>query len=224
VTRLAVLAAVGLACSRSPGHPEQPERAVVAPATAPSPPPPAAAPSPAPTTAAAGASSAPAPVAAPTASAAASPVATTPQPAAGPAALPSSGDPLRIPLTTAAASGAGGAQPLARDTVTVVEVGARFQVEVAVALQDARLSLQDRDGAMIPAAGGTEIGATWARFTLAPDAPLAPGSEYTLRLEGALRRTARDAEGRDYAPATWPLLTAGEKPPPEPRKAERRRR
>jgi hypothetical protein len=129
-----------------------------------------------------------------------------------------------MPLRVATATSAGGVLPLAPGSVTVIEVGARFQVEVAVALQDARLSLQDHDGAMIPAAGGAEIGASWTRFTLEPEAPLAPGSEYVLRLDGAVRRAAHGPDGKPYAPATWALLTAGEKPRPEPKPPARRRR
>jgi hypothetical protein len=132
--------------------------------------------------------------------------------------------PLELPLTAAAAFASGREQPLERGAITVVEVSSHFAVEVAVALQDARLSLLDADGAMVAAAGGAEIGGKRTRFTLAPEEPLVTGSEYALRLDGALRRTAHDPEGRPYAPATWPLLTAGEKPKPEPRRGDARRR
>jgi hypothetical protein len=108
--------------------------------------------------------------------------------------------------------------------VTVIETGAQFHVEVPVALREARLSLLDGDGAMVPAAGGAELGASWTRFHLAPDAPLQPGSRYALKIDGAVERNPKDASGNAYLPANWSLLTAGEKPKAEPKKQKSSRR
>jgi hypothetical protein len=106
-----------------------------------------------------------------------------------------------------------------------VDPAARFQVELAVPLIDARLALVDSDDALVAAAESHEIGATWSRFLLVPDAPLRPGTKYALRIDGASDREAHDADGRAYQITVWELRTTGEPPPPEPapKKAKRRR-
>lgn len=209
-----------IACSRSPAPPAA-AAAPAAPAEASAPgaassPQSAAVPAPteAPATAPA-TSPAPAPAPAPTAAAAA----TAPPTAAPAPTLP------ELPVTGAnATTAAHREQPLGRAEVTVIEIGAQFQVEVPVALREARLALLDADGAMVPAAGGAELGASWTRFHLAPDAPLVPGSRYALQIDGAVERNLKDAAGRAYVPARWSLLTAGEKPKGEPKKQKSSRR
>jgi hypothetical protein len=107
----------------------------------------------------------------------------------------------------------------------VVDPAVQFQVEVAVPLVDARLALLDSADAMIAAVESHEIGASWSRFTLAPDAPLRPGSSYSLRLDGAAEREAHDSEGRTYQITAWDVRIAGEPPPPErPASAPTKRR
>ena len=160
----------------------------------------------------------------PVASQAAPPPAAPPAP--GPAAsapgaalpAPDPDAPVELPVTSAFAVAGDEVQPLARDAATTVDPAAAFTVEVPVALLDARLSLLDRAGAMVPASGGAEIAAAAARFTLAPDAPLAAGEDYALRLDGAVAQTARDREGRAYGPASWTVRVtaaapAGRDPP-----------
>jgi len=130
-----------------------------------------------------------------------------------------------LPVTAAnATTTAHREQALGRAELTVIEIGAQFNVEVPVALRDARLSLLDGDGAMVPGAGGAELGASWTRFHLAPDSPLVPGSRYALQIDGAVERNLKDASGHAYVPARWSLLTAGEKPKAEPKKQKSHRR
>jgi hypothetical protein len=103
-----------------------------------------------------------------------------------------------------------------------VEPSARFRVEVATRLAEARLSLLDAQDAMVAADGTVEAAAT-TRFTLAPAAPLRPGSSYTLRLDGSEERLLRAEDGRTFGPVSLALRASGE-PPPPPRKAKRRPR
>ncbi|HEY6107052.1 MAG TPA: hypothetical protein VIV59_13790 [Anaeromyxobacteraceae bacterium] len=127
-----------------------------------------------------------------------------------------------IPMVAAEALLAdGSAQPLARDGVTTVEPSARFRVEVGARLPDARLALLDAQDAMVPSDGTVEATAT-TRFTLAPAAPLRPGSSYTLRLEGAEGRLLGVEDGGTYEPVSLSLRTPGAAPAPA-RKAKRRR-
>lgn len=116
----------------------------------------------------------------------------------------------------------GSIQPLSRDgTATAVEAAARFRVEVGARLPEARLSLLDAQDAMVAADGAVEARDT-TRFTLAPAAPLRPGSSYTLRLEGAEGRLLAAEDGGSFEPLSLPLRTAGAPPAPA-RKAKRRR-
>jgi hypothetical protein len=143
-------------------------------------------------------------------------------PAESPAPPPEPAGPLPVPVTAAVVADAGGERPLAGAAPAVVEPACRFRVEVAVPLLDARLSLLDGGGRMVAGEASIEIGPSWAKFTFAPAEPLAPGADYALRLDGALQSAAHDGDGRAYAPSTWPVRSAGEKPPPA-RKASRRR-
>jgi hypothetical protein len=207
VNRAAIAAlAAALACSRPETAPA-PSSASAVPASS--------------TPAASGPPAAGAPEASPSAAVSA---AVTPPPAPAKPSMPAASAPLDLPITSASAIAAGGDQPLARDAPTTIESASRFRVEVAVPLQDGRLALLDAAGAMVASAGHEEIGASWARYTIAPTAPLVPGSAYALRLDGAVDRSPRDAEGRVYAPAVWPLKTSGERPKPEPKKQEKRKR
>ncbi len=116
----------------------------------------------------------------------------------------------------------GSAVPLSRDGVTAIDPQARFRLEVSARLEDTRLSLLDARDAMVPGDGTTEAGAS-TRFTLAPAAPLRPGSSYTLRLDGNEGRLVRAGDGRAFEPASLALRVSGEPPAPPPRKARARR-
>ncbi|HZY04440.1 MAG TPA: hypothetical protein VFF02_13165 [Anaeromyxobacteraceae bacterium] len=149
-----------------------------------------------------------------------------PAPAPGPEAEAADGGragaPAVLPLLSAeAVLRDGSAVPLSRDAVTAVDPSARFRVEVGARLSDARLSLLDGQDAMVPSDGTTEATAT-TRFTLAPSAPLRPGSSYTLRLEGAEGRLLAGQGGGTWEPVSLALRTTGAAPAPQ-RKAKRRR-
>jgi hypothetical protein len=132
----------------------------------------------------------------------------SPEPAAAAPAPPEPEGPIQLPVTSAVAAAGGEVQPLARAGATTVDPAATFTIEVPVALVDARLSLLDGAGAMVPASGGAEIGADGSRFTLVADVPLVAGAEYALRLDGAVAQAARDRDGRAYAPASWTVRVA----------------
>jgi hypothetical protein len=113
--------------------------------------------------------------------------------------------------------------PLARDEETVVDSAASFRVELRGEVPDGRLVLLDAADAIVPSSGTREVGAT-TRFTLAPAAPLVPGSRYVLRLDGARARELQDVAGRTFAPLNLTVLVAGEPPKPEPKPAPKRKR
>jgi hypothetical protein len=151
-----------------------------------------------------------------------------PVPAPGPEAEAADGGPTGtgapavLPLLSAeAVLPDGSALPLSRDAVTAVDPSARFRLEVGARLSLARLSLLDGQDAMVPSDGTTEATAT-TRFTLAPSAPLRPGSSYTLRLEGAEGRLLMGQGGGTWEPVSLALRTTGAAPAPQ-RKAKRRR-
>jgi hypothetical protein len=112
---------------------------------------------------------------------------------------------------------------LAPGAEVVVDPRATFEVELSARAPDARLVLLDGREDFVPATATREDG-SGTRLTLAPAAPLVPGSRYALRLEGAAERELHDAAGRSFAPLTLPLLAAGTPPPPEPKKPARKRR
>ncbi|HEX9242696.1 MAG TPA: hypothetical protein VF875_09680 [Anaeromyxobacter sp.] len=105
----------------------------------------------------------------------------------------------------------------------VVDPRATFEVELAALAPDARLVLLDAREDFVSATSSRELGAS-TRLTLAPAAPLVPGSRYALRLDGTTERVLHDAAGRAFAPLSLPLLAAGTPPPPEPKKATRKKR
>ena len=153
---------------------------------------------------------APAPGAAPTAD-------------AGVAAAPADAGPLPLPVSTAVAVVAGQELPLARDGDTVIDPAASFRLEVAAQITDGRLALHDERDAMVASAGTTELGSSRTLFRLAPEAPLTPGSAYTLQLDGAASREAHDPAGRAYAPIVLSVKTSGERPRPTVTKKRGRR-
>jgi hypothetical protein len=108
--------------------------------------------------------------------------------------------------------------PLAADVEVVVDPQATFEVELSARAADARLVLVDARDDLLPATGGREL-AGGTRLSLAPAAPLVPGSRYALRLDGASDRELHDEAGRAYSPVTFPLLAAGTPPRPEPKAA-----
>jgi hypothetical protein len=113
--------------------------------------------------------------------------------------------------------------PLVAGSEIVVHPAATFEVELAARTPDARLVLVDAREDLVPASGTREL-AAGTRLTLAPSAPLVPGSRYALRLDGAADRDLHDESGRAFAPVTLPLLAAGVPPPLEPKKPVRKRR
>lgn len=138
-------------------------------------------------------------------------------PTGPPAAPPAPVAPLPLPLREAVALEPGGiSRPLVRDGETSVDPAATFRIELAGAIRDARLILLDGQEALVPASAATETGDT-TRLTLAPTAPLPPGSRFTLRVDGASVREVHDAQGAAYSPVALALRATGTPPAPEPR-------
>jgi len=106
---------------------------------------------------------------------------------------------------------------------SVVDAAARFEVELAGTLSDARLVLLDSQDAIVPATGSREVGQA-TRLVLAPSAPLTPASRYVLRVDGAATREVHDGQGRAYAPLALAVIVAGDPPPPEPKAKAKHRR
>jgi hypothetical protein len=164
----------------------------------------------------------------------ATPVAETPPPAAPATATPAvaSASPLAAPpappapaspsVRAALAREPAGTTPLSAAGETVVDPAATFEVELAHRLPDARIVLVDAADAHVAAKDVREV-AAGTRLTLAPEAPLVPGSRYVLRVDGASVREMHDADGRTFAPIGFALLVAGT-PPPEPKKPPKKRR
>jgi hypothetical protein len=105
----------------------------------------------------------------------------------------------------------------------VVDPQATFEVELSARAADARLVLVDARDDLVPAQGSREV-SSGTRLTLAPAAPLVPGSRYVLRLDGAVQRDLHDEVGRAFSAVTFPLLAAGTPPPPEPKRPGRKKR
>jgi hypothetical protein len=126
-------------------------------------------------------------------------------------------EPGPAPLTRATAQAGEALQALERAGESQVDPAARFLVEVAVPLADARLSLFDAQEALVPCESTAEVASTATRISLAPAKPLRPGSRYTLRLEGASVKELHDLGGKAYLPVSLALQAAGE-PPAEPEK------
>jgi hypothetical protein len=113
--------------------------------------------------------------------------------------------------------------PLAPGAEVVVDPQATFEVELSARVADARILLVDARDDMVPAAGSRELSAG-TRLTLAPSAPLVPGSRYALRIDGAAERELHDQAGRAFSPLTLPILAAGTPPPPEPKRPPRKKK
>jgi hypothetical protein len=149
-----------------------------------------------------------------------------PEPAPPTTALPA---PLPPPpsasaiLRSAAALEPSQRVPLAPGAEVVVDPSSTFEVELSARVPDARLALADARDDLVPASGTREL-AQGTRLTLAPAAPLVPGSRYALRVDGAAARDLHDEAGRAFAPLSLPILVAGTPPPPEPPKPARQRK
>jgi hypothetical protein len=154
----------------------------------------------------------------------AEPPASAPLPPMAPSPAAPAAAAAAAPLREAVAlEPAGNAIPLGREPETVVDPAASFRVELAGSLADARLVLLDGQDAHVAASAAQEVGPT-TRLTLAPAAPLTPGSRYTLRIEGASRREVHDEAGKAYAPLSVVVLAAGSPPPAEPKRKPARKR
>lgn len=165
----------------------------------------------------------PSPSPSPASTATAEPASGPPEAAAAPAE-PEPKGPIPVPITKAVALGGAEPTPLSLNEPVSIDPAVQFQVEVAVSLVDARLALLDANDALVAGDEAHEIGASWSRYTVVPDAPLRPGSTYRLRLDGATQREARDGEGRAYQVAVWELRTTGEPPLPAKPASKRKRR
>ncbi len=149
---------------------------------------------------------------------------TMPQPAPPtPVATVAPADPAPIPIRSAVAITGGSETHLDPAATVVVDPRAEFRVEVAAVIADGRLSLRDGQDAMVSSSGTTEVGTSWTRFHLAPDAPLFPGSPYTLHVDGNASHAPRDAAGQALRPLVLAIRTAGERPPVRVKKRGGRR-
>ena len=93
---------------------------------------------------------------------------------------------------------------------TAASVAARFNEPMTVDTTGAALTLRRADtGAIVSGAVAAAEGGTL--FTLAPTAPLAPGTSYTASVSGAAIDATRTPVA---APFAWSFTTAGAPPPP----------
>lgn len=151
-------------------------------------------------------------------------IATTSPGAATPSATPRPPSPAAtVILRSAAALEPAARIPLTPGAEVVVHPAATFEVELSARVADARLVLVDARDDLVAASGSRELAAA-TRLTLAPAAPLVPGSRYVLRLDGATDRELHDDAGRAFSVVSLPLLAAGAPPPPEPKKPGRKKR
>lgn len=146
----------------------------------------------------------------------------SPTASAIPVARPAASSGAEI-LRSAIAVEAAARLPLRPGTEVVVDPSATFEVELSTRASDARLVLVDARDDLVPASATREIGPS-TRLTLAPAAPLVPGSRYVLRLDGASDRELHDDGGRAFSAVTLPLLAAGSPPPPEKKPGRKKRR
>jgi len=132
--------------------------------------------------------------------------------------------PVPLPVELAQARDGSDATTLAPDAATTVAPSSSFALRVRARVPEARLVLLDAQDAIVPGSGSAEVDAS-TFFELAPAAPLRPGANYTLRLEGLAGRTVRDASGRLYEPASFRVVAAGkaDRPPREGSPHRRRR-
>jgi hypothetical protein len=166
---------------------------------------------------------------------AAVPAALTPEPAGSPASIPVAAppSPAATPETPPAPAGppvtraealepSAATVPLTPSEEAVVDAGARFRVELGLALR-ARLVLLDARDAHVTGTATRETGATTV-LELTPEPALRPGSKYLLRVEGVDGGPIRADDGTTFATVSVPVIVAGEPPPPEPVKKPARKR
>jgi hypothetical protein len=153
------------------------------------------------------------------------PPAVAPTPVAAPpdAGAAAEAGPSPLPVRTAIAMVAEREVALAGEAAPLVDPAVSFRVEVGVPLADGRLTLRDEQDAMVPAAGSTEVGASWTRYRLTPEVPLRPGSTYRLLLDGSSTHSPHDAAGRAFRPLALTVRTAGERPATPPKTRARAR-
>lgn len=176
------------------------------------------------------ATSRPAPAETPPTAPAPSAVSTSTSTVAAPPTPVSTSAPSRPPsspgiaiLRSAAAVEPAARLPLTPGVEAVVHPAATFEVELSARSSDARLVLVDARDDLVPASSTREVSAA-TRLTLAPSAPLTPGSRYVLRLDGVAHRDLHDDAGRAFSAVSLPLLVAGSPPPAEQKKPARRKR
>ncbi len=165
-------------------------------------------------------SATPTPASTSTADSAATSTSTAAQAPAAPAKPPPAPAPA---VRSAIAREPAGTTPLSAAGETGVDPASTFEVELVPRLADARIVLVDAAEAHVAAKDVRELTAS-TRLTLAPEAPLVPGSRYVLRADGTSQREMHDADGRAFAPVGFAILVAGTPPPPEPKKAPKRKR
>jgi hypothetical protein len=142
----------------------------------------------------------------------------TGRPAAPPLAAPApSGGPTAplpaLPVVWAEARASDGASALQAEGITAVARDSTFEVAVGVRAPEARLQLLDAKDAVVPSSGSTLV-ADETRFRLAPDEPLRPGAEYSLRLEGLRASGVASSDGRTFQPLALRVRVAGAAAPP----------
>jgi hypothetical protein len=142
----------------------------------------------------------------------------TGRPAAPPLAAPApSGGPTAplpaLPVVWAEARASDGASALQVEGITAVARDSTFEVAVGVRAPEARLQLLDARHAVVPSSGSTLV-ADETRFRLAPDEPLRPGAEYSLRLEGLRASGVASSDGRTFQPLALRVRVAGAAAPP----------
>ena len=156
------------------------------------------------------------PIAGPTGRPAAPPPLAAPAPPGGPTApLPA------LPVVWAEARASDGASALQVEGVTAVARDSTFEVAVGVRAPEARLQLLDSRDAVVPSSGSTLV-ADETRFRLAPDEPLRPGAEYSLRLEGLRASGVASSDGRTFQPLALRVRVAGAAAPPPRRRGPKR--
>jgi hypothetical protein len=137
------------------------------------------------------------------------------------------GTPAPRPLQiTAHALTDGGVRTLSSANPTEeVPVEARFEVEVP-RLSDVRVRLFDDVDKLVPSSDRLESREGFTRYNLTPVEALAPGSRYSILLDGQRAEQPTDLDGNAHEVVRLELRTAGQKVVPEKhlKKATRRRR
>jgi hypothetical protein len=131
--------------------------------------------------------------------------------------------PVAVRVASAQALAAGGAVPLAAGGESTVDPASAFRVELPATVPDARLTLIDQGDALVPGKGERSVGQATV-LTFQPDAPLAPGGRYRLRLDGVATRELHPAEGPVALPVDWLLTVAGEPPADKGKPGGKKRR